>query len=174
MRAHPAVDRHSFSGWEASTESKLGLGAAHSHNINNQLLTPMAGRTIVRKLFYTLAALNGTANDAAHIDIARNGSLVAFEIAFTHNQALADGTYSRIEVSTQAANMLSTNDAQGIIGECGVDTRFTTSGAVDTTKIAVVRGIDLPLKQGQRIYVHAITGAAVTGWVSVYLYIRED
>lgn len=121
-----------------------------------------------------MAALNGTANDAAHIDIVSRTTIRAIAIQIVNNTAEANGAYVRAEVAFNNANMLITNDALGVIAACERNCNLTTSGATGPTQL-VLQGLDIPVVPSAgslaRVYLNIVTGQAATGWVTVYLYV---
>lgn len=115
-------------------------------------LNPMYSRKIY-------ASVSSTTNAAASLTIPSRGRLLGIQWAVKFDNA-TDNAEGVFELSLAAATEVGVNAAQQCISEVAFYTNFTTSGlALGNQNLWLP--VDIPVNQGQLIYLHAvITGTA--------------
>ena len=96
---------------------------------------------------------------SVNVDIPMNGILVGVSWAVRSDMD-ADGDTVDAELSFISSNMFVTHDARGVIDDVRLAAVFTTSGhaIIGVNKYVVLP--DIPVAQGERIYLHGQTATA--------------
>lgn len=114
------------------------------------------------------------ANSAAvTLDVPMNGRLIGLSWAFSADLD-ADADYAYAQLSFLAASLLTTNDARGVIDTKRINHHVVTSGSVVATWNGYVQLPDVPVMQGERIYLHATGAASIPYACTVQLHFNFD
>ncbi len=119
------------------------------------------------------AITGGTEDAAAQVDIPTDGTIIGIDCDL--NAALdADSELAESELSFIATNQLSTNDVRGRLASISVVMTLTTSGIALVSLQKFVGPTDIPVAGGERLFIHIISTAGVTGTVryNVHLDVR--
>lgn len=126
--------------------------------------------TKVRKLY---ASGTSTTNAAAQIDILRDG--IIHGLLFSVRMATTtDGSSARWELSFASTSQLATNDTVGPIASVALTYEIATSGGMDLAKVVPITGLAIPVRSGDRLYIHSlVTGTLTSNDCNVYVYCGE-
>lgn len=102
---------------------------------------------------------SSTANNVANITIPSASRILGIQFAIEMNSILDDAR-AIIELSQASATEIAVNAAQQCIAEFRLWQNFVTSGLNQTGSNGFVP-VDVPVKQGQIIYLHATTANSV-------------
>lgn len=128
--------------------------------------------TEIYKLF--AQGTSGTTQDsAAALDIRTNGAIMGFILEIWGEGMDALDDTAQLEVSFLATNTFTVSDTRGSIGMVDVSANLTTSGAAKTVNVVAIGGLNIPVAQGERIYLHTKGDAGVTPFATVYLYVDQ-
>lgn len=122
-----------------------------------------------RKLYAIFVALNGTTNDAVHIDFPQATVVRAVSILLNNQTAMANGAYVRAELAWSSTNQMTINDSLAVLAEANQGVNLTTSGSINVTA-HIIQGLQIQVKALDRLYLHLLTGQAATGYVSALVY----
>lgn len=78
-----------------------------------------------------------------------------------HITSQTDGSYAFIEISRASARETQTNGAQQCVSEVTIGVNFTTSG-LSQNAVNLFAPVDVPVVQGQIIYLHAAISGTLT------------
>lgn len=109
------------------------------------------------KLYGTGSA---TANAVANVQIP-NASRIRGIQASVYADCITDNGFLKVEVSRASAREIAVNGAQQALVEVNVATNFVTSG-LSQFGVNQFFPIDVPVVQGQLIYLHAAVSGTVT------------
>lgn len=104
----------------------------------------------------------GTQDAIASIDIPQDGAVTGIDWAMNCDLD-ADGEEVQAEVSFIATNQISANDVRGRISSIATRAAFVTSGFAIGSVNKFVGPMDLPVAGGERLHLHAVSTAGVTG-----------
>jgi len=111
------------------------------------------------------AAFTGGTQDAiAQIDIPSDGSITGIDWDARANLD-ADNEVADIELSFIATNQNAQNDVRGRISSVSMSISLTTSGISMVSIQKFIGPIDLLVAGGERLYLHVVSTAGVTGAV---------
>jgi len=109
------------------------------------------------------AAITGGTQDAlSSVDIPQDGTITGIDWSLTCDLD-ADGEEIQAEISFIATNQISTNDVRGRLSAIGIRIAFLTSGGSAGTVNKFVGPMEIIVSGGERIYIHAVSTAGVTG-----------
>lgn len=111
----------------------------------------------VLKLYGTGAA---TANAVAQVVIPSRGRLVGIQTAVRIN-SITDGAQVDLEVSVASAREIAVNGSQQCVCQVAVEGNFVTSGLAQSG-VNQFFPVDVPVVQGQIVYLHALVAGTVT------------
>lgn len=114
----------------------------------------------------------GVTDNLASLDIVRNGTIEAILFA-AYGDLDADGETYAAEVSFSSASGFQTNDTKSAIAtirQQAADTGTATSNKLTGTNVFVGPGLGIPVKAGERLYLHG-TGTALV--VTVHIYVKD-
>lgn len=105
---------------------------------------------------------SATANAVAQVIIPKASTIKGIQIAFALDSATDNGAFN-MELSRASAREVAVNGAQQCICEVTQYGNFVTSG-LNATGVNVFLPVDVPVTQGQIIYLHAaiLSGGAAT------------
>lgn len=122
---------------------------------------------------YKIYAQNAATADAvASLDIRQDGHIVALSLATTAQgcDALNDGFTS--ELSFASTRGTGANDTTASIATCNAHQGFLTSGGSAVQDRMVLSGLAIPVKAGERMYVHhVLSGGATSIDTRAYMYV---
>lgn len=120
-------------------------------------------RTI--QLYGTGAA---TATSVAQVTIPSQGRVVGIQIDLIID-SVTDNALVRLEFSKVPTNQIGTNGALDPILEVGMAGNFATSGLAQAG-VNQFFPVDIPVRQGEIIYLHATVAGTVTYYVNAILH----
>lgn len=112
-----------------------------------------------------------TGDGSASLDIVQNGNIEAIAWHVDYD-CVADNQLLRAEVSFASSSGLATNDTKSSISAFRAYSNLGAAGADFGTANYVIAPVDIPVSQGERMYLHlshTMTAVAVT----VYLYVDD-
>jgi hypothetical protein len=119
-------------------------------------------RTI--KLYGTGSA---TANNVANVTIPSSGRIRGVQVCISVD-SITDNAQIDLEVSRASATEINVNGAQQCVSQVSVRNNFVTSGMVGSA-VATFFPVDVPVTQGQIIYLHAVVVGTVTYFATFLL-----
>lgn len=114
----------------------------------------------------------GVSDNLASLDIVHNGVIEAVAFA-AYGDLDADGETYSAEVSFSSASGFTTNDTKSSIAgirQQAADTGTATSNKLTGTNVFIGPGLGIPVKAGERLYLH---GAGTALVVSAYIYVKD-
>jgi hypothetical protein len=114
----------------------------------------------------------GVTDNIANLDIVKNGNISSLLFA-GYGDLDADGETLAAEVSFSSASGFTTNDTKSSIATVralAADTGAAASNKLIAINLFVGPNLGIPVKQGERMYLHG-TGTALV--MSVYLYVND-
>lgn len=121
----------------------------------------------IRTIYGTGSA---SANAINYIDITKAGTLYCVTWAVAFDCPIDNGNLA-LELSFSSVAQLATNDVLGVISQYRQFANFTTSGASMGGPPLVIPNIRVPLRNGDRIYLHSVIGGTLTHVTNVQLFI---
>jgi len=112
----------------------------------------------------------GTEDALASIDIPQGGVITGVDWD-AHANLDADSEQFRIELSFIATNQITSNDVRGRISSIGSEVAVLTSGIPVASMQKFVGPMDLPVSGGERLYLHSMATAGVTGNVRCNIHL---
>jgi len=110
---------------------------------------------------------------AAYLDIKRPGDIVGSEFVITPTGAPTTGDYVRTEVSFASNYQPTTNDAQSLVAIGGMAGTLTTSGGGWTPTRQVGPQTKIPVKLGDRLYLHVWEVGSGTYVIEALIHVNE-
>lgn len=110
---------------------------------------------------------------AASLDVIENGVITG--VYFSGYAALsADGDSFEAEVSFASTSGFSTNDTKSSLAKVATEVELVTSGQPQNGINIMVAPLEIPVQQGERLYLHTATpvGAAAIR-ISAYVYCKD-
>lgn len=117
------------------------------------------------QLYATGAA---TATSVAQVTIPTAGRIVGIGVDFVID-SITDNAIVRLEYSKVPTNQIATNGALDPFLEIGLAGNFVTSGLAQTG-INQFFPVDVPVRQGEIIYIHATVAGTVTYYANAILH----
>jgi len=111
----------------------------------------------------------GTQDALAQIDVPQDGVIRGFDWD-VHGNMDADGEFLDVELSFIATNQLSTNDIRGRMSSVSAQVAMTTSGVFPVWMQKWIGPIELMVSGGERLYMHVVSTAGVTGMARLNLH----
>lgn len=120
---------------------------------------------------YKLAASStGGSQDAiAQLDIQFDGIITAMHGSVA-NQGTTAGNSVEFEASFLSVNTINTNDTRGSLFTLGM--RISAAGAGNTANSGV-GGLAIAVNAGERVWLHALGTASVSGTANIYIYVED-
>lgn len=115
------------------------------------------------------AITGGTQDSIAQIDIPQDGLIRACDWD-VHGDLDSDGESIQAELSFIATNQLTQSEVRGRISSVSTFISFTTSGISVISLQKFVGPFELVVSGGERMFVHVLTTAGVTGVMRVNLH----
>jgi hypothetical protein len=113
------------------------------------------------------AATGGAQNALASIDVPMGGTLEGLEWCCS-DDCDADNDVASWQISFGSTHAIN-NDARQVISNCKNSVQLTTSGSPNTSSNYYV-DLDLPVAAGERIYLHRLATASLTGEAQAVLH----
>lgn len=129
---------------------------------------------VIYKLFGQAVA-GATSDSLATVDIQDDGFIEGVLLNVAPRDADALGDQLAMEISFSSSNTFTNNDVRSSIALIGTRQAFLTSGggpSNGTIFLSFMKGI--PLTAGERIHMHVVASAGVTGECTAYLYTVTD
>jgi len=117
------------------------------------------------------AAGAAAANNAANVIIPGNSRLVGVQYSI-YFDAVADNSRADLELSLASSNEIAVNGAQQCVAQWGFYQSLVTSGMVQSV-LTGFYPVDVPLKQGQYLYLHVQNVTTVTYFFTGLLWLRD-
>jgi hypothetical protein len=111
-----------------------------------------------------------TATSVAQVVIPAAGRIVGVQVSLIIDCVTDNGLF-RGELSKVPTNQIATNGAIDAFLEVGSATNFATSGLAENGK-AVFLPVDIPVRQGEIIYLHVTVSGTVTYYFNAILHYR--
>jgi hypothetical protein len=111
---------------------------------------------------------SATATSVAQVTIPAAGRIVGVQIDFIID-SVTDNTLVRVELSKVPTNQIATNGALDPFLEVGQSGNFVTSGLAITGQNAFFP-VDVSVRQGEIIYVHATVAGTATYYFNAILH----
>jgi len=117
------------------------------------------------------AVTGGNQDAIASVDIPQDGVITGIDWD-VRGDLDADGEEMECELSFIATNQITSNDVRGRISSASMEMSITTSGIGVFSIQKFVGPIDLPVAGGERLYIHVVSTAGVTGAVRVNIHLE--
>lgn len=110
---------------------------------------------------------------AASLDIIENGMITA--VYFSGYAALsADADSFEAEVSFASTSGFATNDTKSSIAKVATEVELVTSGEPQNGFNIMVAPLEIPVSQGERLYLHTATPVGTAAIrMSCYVYVKD-
>jgi len=118
------------------------------------------------------AGTGGTQDGIASIDVPLSGNLISVWWAVNWSGS-ADADVFRAQVSFGTAGNFATNDSRQVISEVRQECQLVTSGEL-ANAINVAHPINLPVNQGERVYMHLLVTTSIASQVAAILNFDFD
>lgn len=116
---------------------------------------------------------DASAATAVSIDVPMTGRLIGISWGMAGDLD-ADADYLYAQLSFISASIFATNDARGVVDTKRLNNHVVTSGAVVATWNGYVQLPDVPVMQGERLYLHVTGASAVPFAVTLALHFNFD
>jgi len=111
---------------------------------------------------------SATATSAAQVTLPSQGRVVGVQVSLLLD-SITDGASIRLEFSKVPTNQIATNGALDPFLEVGLYGNFVTSGLAQSG-ICQFFPVDVPVRQGEIIYVHATVAGTLNYFVNAILH----
>ena len=125
----------------------------------------------IYKLYGT--STGGSENGIGALDIVADGTIRAVSIDYRADLD-ADDEFIEVEISFGSSNTVQVNDTRQSIFSARKQTALLTSGVYDGQISGAVSGLNIPVIQGERVFLHVNATAGVLGRGGGYMYVEDS